>query len=132
MRLLEEIHTRLPETKVYYFAIEPRTYAIEGGTFSQASFDKINKVNKDMEAYCNVNDYMVYVDATSECYTSGINVNADFFRDGIHPKIGNYMVYVNLLKEAGLELSLDTSKLDTKEFNIAKTSGISSTNNIIN
>ncbi len=131
VRLLETIHSRLPETKVYYFAIEPRTYAIEGGTFSQTTFDKINKVNTDMALYCNENDYMVYVDATSECYTSGINVNADFFRDGIHPKIGNYMVYVNLLKEAGLELNLNESVLNTKEFNIAKTSGIASTNNII-
>ena len=131
VRLLETIHSRLPETKVYYFSIEPRTYAIEGGTFSQTSFDKIDKVNKDMEAYCNENDYMVYVDATSECYKEGIEVNADFFRDGIHPKLGNYMTYVNLLKEAGLELNLNESILNTKEFNIAKTSGIASTNNII-
>ena len=131
VRLLETIHSRLPETKVYYFAIEPRTYAIEGGTFSQTSFDKIDKVNKDMEAYCNVNDYMVYVDATSECYTSGINVNANFFRDGIHPKLGNYMTYVNLLKEAGLELNINEGILNTKEFNIPYASKIGDTNNII-
>ena len=43
--LLNKIHDRLPETKVYYFAIEPRTYAIEGGTFSQKSYDLINTVN---------------------------------------------------------------------------------------
>ena len=133
VRFLETIHSRLPETKVYYFAIEPRTYAIEGGTFSQTSFDKIDKVNKDMEAYCNENDYMKYVDATSECYKEGIEVNADFFRDGIHPKLGNYMTYVNILKEAGLELNLNESILNTKEFNIAKVSAgsIGTTNNII-
>ena len=129
--LLNKIHARLPETKIYYFAIEPRTYAIEGGTFSQKSYDLINSVNTNMEAYCAENDYLVYVDANKYCYTSGINVNADFFRDGIHPKIGNYMVYVKLLKEAGLELNVDTSSLNTKEFSIAKSGSIGSTNNII-
>ena len=41
------------------------------------------------------------------------------------------MVYVKLLKEAGLELNVDTSSLNTKEFSIAKSGNIGSTNNII-
>lgn len=105
-RLLETIHKRLPETNIYYFAIEPRTYGIGEGSFTQTSYNKISRVNLDMKIYCNNNDYLTFVDATSYCYTSGITVNSNFFRDGCHPKLSNYSVYINLLKEAGLELNL--------------------------
>ena len=130
-RLLEEFHARLPETKVYYFAIEPRGYAIGGGNFNQASYDFITAVNDKMKAYCEANEHLVFVDATSYCYTEGIKVNLDFFRDQTHPKLENYLIYHELLVEAGLDLSVDTSFLNTTSFDIALTEGVASTNNLI-
>lgn len=130
-RLLEEIHTRLPETQVYYFAIEPRTYGIGGGGFNQATYNKINDVNLSMMSYSNKNEYMTFVDATSYCYTSGITVNSSFFRDGTHPTLANYMIYVNLLKEAGLEVEVNENYFNTTSFDIANQAGISGTNNLI-
>jgi len=131
VRFLEEIHSRLPETKVYYFAIEPRGYGIGGGAFNRTSFDTINAVNEQMKAYCEANDYMVFVDATPYCYVDGIQVNNDFFRDQTHPKLENYLIYHELLVEAGLDLTIDTSYLNTTEFEIAQTDGVASTNTLI-
>lgn len=130
-RLLEDFQTRLPETKVYYFAIEPRTYNPGGGNFTQTTYDKITAVNTAMKEYCDNNDKMVFVDATSYCYTSGITVNADFFRDGTHPKLENYLIYANLLKDAGLDLTINPSYLNTTEFSIAQSTQIAATNTLV-
>ena len=109
-KLLDKIHTNLPQAKIYYFAIEPRTYGLNGAvTFDQYTFNIIDTVNKAMKAYCSENDYMIYLDVTSQCYTDGIEVNANFFRDGIHPTIENYGVYVEALKEAGLVLKTNSN-----------------------
>jgi len=114
-RLLETIHHHLPETKIYYFAIEPRTYGIGTSVFNPASYDTIQGVNTEMAAYCNQNDFMVYVDVTSNCYTSGFEVNSSFFRDGdgCHPKLENYMVYAKALKAAGLPLDFSAGATTT-------------------
>ena len=129
--LLEKINERLPETNIYYFAIEPRTYGIGTTTFNQASYNTIKEVNEGMIEYCETFDYVKFLDATSYCYTNGKNVNSDFFRDGCHPKLNNYSVYLNLLKDAGLELSISEEFTNTKEFKIQKTNGIGQTNKLI-
>lgn len=114
-RLLEAIHYHLPNAKVYYFAIEPRTYGIGGTSFNSTTYNKIQSVNDAMKTYCEQNAFMVYLDVTSNCYTSGINVNSSFFRDGVHPTLENYLVYANALKDAGLDLTLNPSITDNKE-----------------
>ena len=110
-RLLDTIHYHLPETKVYYFAIEPRTYGIGTSTFDSTTYYKIYNVNNAMKQYCEENSYMVYVDVTPNCYNGGITVNKDFFRDGVHPKLENYIVYANALKDAGLDLVINEKVL---------------------
>lgn len=115
-RLLDTIHYHLPNTKIYYFAIEPRSYGIGGiSYFDENSYNKIITVNEAMKAYCEQNDFMVFLDVTSHCYTSGMNVNHSFFRDGCHPTLENYLVYANALKDAGLDLTLNPSIADNKE-----------------
>ena len=108
-RLLNTIHHHLPNAKIYYFAIEPREYGISGGIFDQTSYNEITAVNNAMKTYCEANEHMVYLDVTSHCYTSGITVNAEFFRDRVHPTLDNYLVYATALKKAGLDLNLNIS-----------------------
>lgn len=128
-RFLNEVHSRLPETKIYYFAIEPRTYGIGGSAFTQYTYDIINTVNTTMKTYCEANEHLVFVDATPNCYTSGITVNSDFFRDGTHPKLENYLKYADLLVEAGLNLNINRG--ETAKINIDVLSGVAATNNNI-
>lgn len=130
-RLLETIKGRLPDIQIYYFAVEPRTYGIGTSSFNLESYNIINEFNIGMMNYCKVNKYVNFLDATSYCYKSGINVNSEFFRDGCHPKLSNYLVYIDLLKEAGLELEVSDNNDNTKEFDISYSNAIADTNNLI-
>ena len=130
-KLLAEFEERLPETKVYYFAIEPRTYGIGGGAFTESTYNTINAVNTAMKSYCEEKENVIFVDATPYCYTEGITVNESFFRDGTHPKLENYLKYAELLKTAGLDLTIDTSYLNTTEFSFPQTTGVANTNHTI-
>lgn len=111
-RLFNTIHYHLPATKIYYFAIEPRRYGIGTSTFDSSSYYKIKNVNDAMKQYCEENDFMVYLDVTSHCYISGFTVNTDFFRDGVHPKLENYIIYANALMDAGLDLTINSKFLN--------------------
>ena len=131
-RLVNTIHERLPETNIYYFAIEPRAYAIGGvGNFNQLSYGIISGVNKGMKEFCLENDWMNFLDVTSNCYINGILVNESFFRDGCHPKLENYSYYINALKEAGLRLNVNSTFSDTKEFSIPVVNQITDANQLI-
>lgn len=129
---LNTVHKRLPDTKIYYFAIEPRTYGAinHNNPFDQATYDKITAINESMEMYCEEKDYMVFLDATSHCYTTAPTVNSSFFRDGTHPTLDNYMVYVNLLKDAGLSLNINV-ELDTTEFDLPVSASIANNSKTI-
>lgn len=131
-RLLNTIHERLPETNIYYFAIEPRAYAIGGApNFNQLSYGIISGVNKGMKEFCLENEWMNFLDVTSNCYINGILVNHSFFRDGCHPKLENYSVYIDALQEAGLKLDFNSTFSDTKEFSIPVVSQITEANQLI-
>ena len=112
-RLLDTIHYHLPNTKIYYFAIEPRTYGIGTSTFDSVTYSKILTVNKAMKKYCEDNDYMVFLDVTENCYTSEMVVNSSFFRDGVHPTLENYIVYAEALEKAGLNLTINVDRETT-------------------
>ena len=128
-RYFDTVHKRLPDANIYWFAIEPRSYAMSnfGLTFDLTSYEKLVAVNASMEEYCSQNDFVTYLDATSNCYTTPPSVNTSFFRDGTHPTLANYMIYVYMLQDAGLDLVInDTS--NTTEIDIPLSGSISSTN----
>lgn len=104
-RLLTQLHDNLPNTKIYYFAIEPRTYA---GAESQNA--QCAEVNVEMEKYCNETDYLHYLASPKECFNDNGQPNANFFRDNIHPKLENYQYYVKLLEEAGIQYTSNFNK----------------------
>ena len=100
-RLLEKLHTNLPQTKIYYFGIEPRTYGINGENISN-TIATLNSFNSSMKSYCDGFDFVTYVDSPALCYNADGSVKAEFFRDGIHPQLANYGEYVRLLSEVGM------------------------------
>ena len=104
IRLLDTIRHHLPKAKIYYFAIEPRTYGLGLTNFDEHTYNEIEKVNNAVRLYCEKNDNIKFLDVTSNCYNGHLIVNASFFRDGVHPALDNYMVYVSALKDAGLKI----------------------------
>ena len=133
-RLIELIHKRLPETTVYCFAIEPRTYRPGGGNFDELSYNLLTEVNQALDTYAESKDYVKYVDVTSHCYTSGYSVNSSFCRDGTHPTLENYLIYAEALKEAGLDLIINekVGKVEstTTEISFGVDSGVGGSVNV--
>jgi len=104
-RLLSQLHDQLPNTKIYYFAIEPRTYAGAEGQNAQCA-----EVNVEMEKYCKETDYLHYLASPKECFNDNGQPNANFFRDSVHPKLENYQYYVKILEEAGIQYTSNFNK----------------------
>lgn len=97
--IFEEIHAELPETKIYIFGIEPST------SFS-GNLDKEKVCNQLTAEYCAANDFMTYLDSPSMFMNAaGNGADGNLLRDGLHPKLENYTIYDNLLKEAGLTMT---------------------------
>lgn len=105
--IFEKIHEELPETKIYIFGIEPSI------SFSQNLSKELvcNELTKD---YAEKSDYVTYLDSPSLFMNdNNTGANSSMLRDGLHPKLENYALYDNLLKEAGLEMTLLPGKEDT-------------------
>lgn len=92
-RLLTQIRTDLPDTKIYYFSIEPR--------YNQDN-SKVKPCNALIKSFCDADSAITYIDSNSWCYTSSGAVDGSFFSDGTHPRLVNYSRYVEALTAAGL------------------------------
>lgn len=83
--------------EIYYFGIEPR---VSGSTADNAA---CAACNEEVIKFCNGNSRLHYLDSPALCFNADGSVNSSFFRDGIHPTLGNYQKYLELLEEAGIE-----------------------------
>lgn len=124
--LFNEYFNRLPNVNIYWFAIEPRTYGINGGAFDTYSADTIKLMNSLMKEYCASNDRLHYVDVSGYCFKEGGIVDANFFKDGVHPKIEKYILYCEALKEAGLDLGINKPASTTEVIEFDENSTVSS------
>lgn len=86
-RLFMYMHTKYPESKIYYFGISQRTQT----TFSR----HVTEANMKLEKYCSEHDYLTFVDA-------GLT-NSDLY-DGIHPNTTGYTKMFNALLASGIEI----------------------------
>ena len=125
--MLEKYHTDLPNTHIYYFGIEPRTYALPYCMGLSDSVAEITKVNDAMIAYAESHDYFTYLDSPSLCYNADGSVKADFFKDGIHPKLENYKYYVELLENAGITYKKVKGVSNYGDFSTTKTQAAGAT-----
>lgn len=105
-RLIETIHNKLPDTKIYYFGIEPRTYGANGRSVAD-TITLLNEINTGIKSYIEDTENVTYLDSPALCYNTDGTVKSDFFRDGTHPKLENYDYYVDLLNEAGCVIDLN-------------------------
>lgn len=90
-RLFLVLHDLLPETNIYYFSITQRADTSYATT--------VSRVNDDLAAWCAPRDWITWLDTTSKLTT-------DKLKDGIHPKLENYSIFVEALEEARMPLYL--------------------------
>lgn len=89
-RFFTYLHGKCPESKVYYFAVTPRDGAALWAP-------EVLKLNKLMGKYCENRNWITFLDTNDV-------ITADHLRDGIHIKPEHYIILVNALYEAGMEV----------------------------
>ncbi len=87
-RFFTVLHHELPNTKIYWFSISPRTG-------SSAQDKTVKEVNANMKAWCEQRDYITYIH-TYDKFTLSM------LYDGIHPADEHYQVFVDALKETDI------------------------------
>ena len=89
-RVFTLIHSILPDTKIYYFAITQR---------SDTSYKTgVSETNAAMKAWCEGYSFITFLD-TEQALTVGT-----LLEDGIHPKLETYSVFMGALAESKIEM----------------------------
>ena len=114
-RTLDTFHAKLPNAKIYYFGIEPRTYTSAGNDYAK-------DCNAQIKNYTNGKDWVVYLDSPAFCYNSDGTLNTSFYRDSVHPALANYSLYVDALAGAGLTIPASSASQSTEIKDIVTTS----------
>ncbi len=90
-RLFHLIRERYPDTGLYYFGISIRSY-------DPVKIAATREVNAQIMEWCRVRDWIVYLDTPPQ-------LTADKLRDGVHPKLEWYSVFIGALNAAGISIS---------------------------
>lgn len=99
-----QIYERLPEVKIYYFSVEPRTSALAGTTNARQKA-YLDVFNNGVKEYAQTEDRLVYLDSAQYFYDNDGNVIASQTKDGCHPINSLYeTVYKKMPLDAGLVL----------------------------
>ncbi len=97
--MLATAHNALPNTHIYYISVEYRTAAKAGNIYEDIS-------NAAAKAYCDNTNNVTYLDSLPYFTTTGVSsggvIDANKLRDSVHLKLENYSVYIDLLKNAGV------------------------------
>ena len=102
--LFAQIYERLPEVKIYYFSVEPRTSALFGKTNAQQKA-YLDVFNNGVKEYAQSEDRLVYLDSAQYFYDNSGNVISSQMKDGCHPINSLYeSVYKKMPLDAGLVL----------------------------
>ena len=89
-RMFTLIHSILPDTKIYYFAITQR---------SDTSYKTgVSETNAAMKAWCEGYSFITFLD-TEQALTVGT-----LLEDGIHPKLETYSVFMGALAQSKIEI----------------------------
>ena len=104
--MLATLHNALPNTQIYYFSVEYRTYKRGIDASLDVSNQQADISNAMAKEYCDNTDKVTFLDSLKYFTTTGVSkggyIDANKLRDTVHIKLENYYVYTDLLKEAGV------------------------------
>jgi len=87
-RLFLVLHNKFPDAQIYWYGISQRAY-------DDAKIKIVTNVNKKMKDWCDMCDYVTYLDATSK-------LTADKLKDGVHPKLEQYSIFTRELSKSDI------------------------------
>ena len=114
-KLFYILHENYPTVNLFYFGITQRA-----NTKYQS---EVNETNAMLKTFCEQRGWIKYVDTTSK-------FTPDMLKDGVHPKLEYYSIFVDELKKAGCEISERKDLTKIADFDTAMTDTISSSKNI--
>ena len=88
-RLFAALHNEFPEARIYYFSIAQRVckdYRLQ-----------ISKTNATLKEWCSEREWITFLDIEER-------LTEDMLRDGLHPKLDAYSLFLDALFEAGIQL----------------------------
>lgn len=101
--VLERIHEKLPDTKIYYCSVEPKKNALTNNQFYTSSMVKAPMINAIMEAYAIDNSgWVKFVNTSKLCFKADGSIDQSFYlsTDLSHPTIEAYEKYRTLIEIA--------------------------------
>ncbi len=87
-RMFTLMHSKMPDTKVYYFGISQRNY-------DTGRINIVNIINTEMKLWCEERSWITYLNTPEKLTT-------DMLRDGIHPLLEYYSIFVDELNASGI------------------------------
>ncbi|MBE7065730.1 MAG: hypothetical protein E7384_07975 [Ruminococcaceae bacterium] len=87
-RLFLVLHNKFPDTQIYWYGISQRAYGTQ-------QINMVTKINRNMKDWCDLCDYVTYLDATSK-------LTADKLKDGVHPKLEQYSIFTRELSKTDI------------------------------
>ncbi len=89
---VQEVHGRLPKTRIAYLAIKP-------SILRRPLWDKMRKANALIEAACKKDDRLVFIDVATPMLGADGKPRAELFRkDGLHLNAKGYALWASILK----------------------------------
>jgi lysophospholipase L1-like esterase len=91
-RFVEIIHSRLPDTWIYYVSMKPSP--------SRWSYwDKLKKTNQMIEAFCRTQDRVQFIDVTAVMLNANGQPRRELFRsDNLHMNAQGYSLWTAIIK----------------------------------
>ena len=92
--LLNNLHNKYPNAKIYVNSVYHVGIAYRSGYVSN---DAIDTYNTEIQQFCSSNDWLEYIDVTSNLYEKDGNLKMQYTLDGLHMnKIGNKVLVDNI------------------------------------
>ena len=117
--MFELYHKYMPETKIYWWSIEPRVNPTSAHTTGNPIAEV---VNEQIKTYMQGKDWLVYLDSATPFKADAYNgstlkssyTETTLYGDNVHPKCPEgYDVLMNLAYNAGLTITTKTSSVET-------------------
>jgi lysophospholipase L1-like esterase len=91
-QFVEAIHSKLPETQIYYISMKPTP-------LRWRNWPVIQTTNKRIEDYCRSQDHVQFIDVSAAMLNARGKPRRELFRwDGLHMNAQGYALWTSIIK----------------------------------
>lgn len=109
-RMFILMHSKMPNSNIYYFGISQRTYDV-------GKIEMVSAINTEMQNWCNDRSWIKYLNTP-------IKLTSNMLKDNIHPKPEYYYVFTDELQSSNIFMENRTVNDKIKDISRDKTQTI--------